>query len=68
VSNEHASTHAGSALTGAAILFVLLRLFAVAHYDWHVAFALLHTLELDDAPALSLGTFMANSHISSACS
>lgn len=66
MSNEHAPTHAGSALTGAAVLFVLLRLLAVAHYDWHVAFALLHTLELDDAPGLFLGTFMADSRISSA--
>ncbi|WP_235921885.1 hypothetical protein [Lentzea tibetensis] len=66
MSNEHAPTHAGSALTVAAVLFVLLRLLAVAHYDWHVAFALLHTLELDDAPGLFLGTFMADSRISSA--
>ncbi|WP_285749729.1 hypothetical protein [Lentzea sp. NBRC 105346] len=62
--NEHASPHALSALTGAAVLFVLLRLFSVAHYDWHTAFALLHTLELDDAPGLFLGTFMADSRIS----
>lgn len=56
--------HTGSALTGAAVLFVLLRLLAVSHYDWHTAFALLHTLELDDAPALFLGTFMADDRIS----
>src|SRR4051812_43198370 len=41
---EPAKSHAGSALTSAAVLFVLLRLLAVAHYDWHTAFALLHTL------------------------
>jgi hypothetical protein len=58
-------SHAGSALTGAAILFVLLRLLAVSHYDWHTAFALLHTLDLDDAPGLFLGTFMADYRISS---
>lgn len=56
--------HTGSALTGAAVLFVLLRLLAVSHYDWHTAFALLHTLELDDAPGLFLGTFMADERIS----
>jgi len=56
--------HTGSALTGAAVLFVLLRLLAVSHYDWHTAFALLHTLELDDAPGLFLGTFMADDRIS----
>ncbi|WP_258949156.1 hypothetical protein [Lentzea californiensis] len=58
------SKHTGSALTGAAVLFVLLRLLAVSHYDWHTAFALLHTLELDDAPGLFLGTFMADDRIS----
>ncbi|MEU7481355.1 hypothetical protein AB0A63_35635 [Lentzea sp. NPDC042327] len=56
--------HTGSAVTGAAVLFVLLRLLAVSHYDWHTAFALLHTLELDDAPGLFLGTFMADNRIS----
>jgi hypothetical protein len=57
--------HAGTVLTGAAVLFVLLRLLAVSHYDWHTAFALIHTLELDDAPGLFLGTFMADARISS---
>lgn len=56
--------HTGSALTGAAVLFVLLRLLAVSHYNWHTAFALLHTLELDDAPGLFIGTFMADDRIS----
>ncbi|WP_235926260.1 hypothetical protein [Actinokineospora pegani] len=51
-------------LTGAAALFVLLRLLAVAHYDWHTAFALLHTLDFEDAPAIFLGTFMANRVVS----
>jgi len=62
---ESAKSHAGSTLTSAAVLFVLLRLLAVSHYDWHTAFALLHTLELDDAPGLFLGTFMADTRISS---
>ncbi|MEU5690447.1 hypothetical protein [Actinosynnema sp. NPDC020468] len=56
----------GSSLTAAAVLFVLLRLLAVAHYDWHTTFALLHTLDLEDAPGLFLGTFMADERISSA--
>ncbi|WP_367131384.1 hypothetical protein [Saccharothrix sp. HUAS TT1] len=58
--------HLGTTLTGAAVLFVLLRLLAVSHYDWHTAFALLHTLDLEDAPGLFLGTFMADVGISSA--
>ncbi|MFI9813557.1 hypothetical protein [Saccharothrix variisporea] len=28
-------SHLGTALTGAAVLFVLLRVLAVSHYDWH---------------------------------
>ncbi|OLR94088.1 hypothetical protein BJP25_13550 [Actinokineospora bangkokensis] len=52
-------------MTGVAALFVLLRLLAVAHYDWHTAFALLHTLDFEDAPAIFLGTFMANEVVSS---
>ncbi|GAA1282631.1 hypothetical protein GCM10009634_29000 [Saccharothrix xinjiangensis] len=58
--------HLAPAVTAAAVMFVLLRLLAVSHYDWHVAFALLHTLDLEDAPGLFLGTFMADSRISSA--
>ena len=62
---EPAKSHAVSMLGSAAVLFVLLRLLAVSHYDWHTAFALLHTLDLDDAPGLFLGTFMADARISS---
>ena len=62
---EPAKSHAVSMLGSAAVLFVLLRLLAVSHYDWHTAFALLHTLDLDDAPGLFLGTFMADTRISS---
>ncbi|MEU4802721.1 hypothetical protein [Actinosynnema sp. NPDC023587] len=54
----------GPGLTGAAVLFVLLRLLAVSSYDWHTTFALLHTLDLEDAPGLFLGTFMADERIS----
>lgn len=56
--------HAATALTGAAVLFVLLRLLAVSRYDLHVAFAVLHSLDLEDAPGLFLGTFLADSRIS----
>ncbi len=59
-------THLGSTLTGAAVLFVLLRLLAVSEYDWHTTFALLHTLDLEDAPGLFVGTFMADQRISTA--
>jgi len=62
---EPAKAHSGTVLGSAAVLFVLLRLLAVSHYDWHTAFALLHTLDLDDAPGLFLGTFMADARISS---
>ncbi|QTR04957.1 hypothetical protein J7S33_09510 [Saccharothrix algeriensis] len=62
VTTENA--HLGTALTGGAVLFVLLRLLAVSHYDWHTTFALLHTLDLEDAPGLFLGTFMADRRIS----
>ncbi|MEJ2853633.1 MULTISPECIES: hypothetical protein [unclassified Saccharothrix] len=58
-------SHLGTTLTGAAVLFVLLRLLAVSRYDWHTTFALLHTLDLEDAPGLFLGTFMADQRISS---
>ncbi|EWC64025.1 hypothetical protein UO65_0646 [Actinokineospora spheciospongiae] len=62
---RHPGAGVASALTGAAALFVLLRLLAVSGYDWHTAFALLHTLDFEDAPAIFLGTFMANRVISS---
>ncbi|MEV0678106.1 hypothetical protein AB0I60_16485 [Actinosynnema sp. NPDC050436] len=54
----------GPGLTTAAVMFVLLRLLAVSSYDWHTTFALLHTLDLEDAPGLFLGTFMADERIS----
>lgn len=57
----------GAALTvaGLPILFVLLRLHAVARYDWHTTFPLLQTLDLTDAMGIFLGTFMADERISS---
>ncbi|KKZ73544.1 hypothetical protein VO63_12425 [Streptomyces showdoensis] len=51
-------------LTSAAFLFLLLRLFAVAGYEWHTAFAVLHTVDLNDSLGIVLGTVMASSVIS----
>ncbi|NBE53234.1 hypothetical protein GUY60_17775 [Streptomyces sp. YC537] len=48
-------------MAGAAFLFLVLRLFAVAHYDWHTAFAVLHTIDLNDSVGIVLGTVMADS-------
>ncbi|MER8046000.1 hypothetical protein [Streptomyces sp. NPDC094032] len=48
-------------MTTAVFLFLILRLFAVAGYDWHTAFAVLHTLDLDDGISIVLGTVMASS-------
>lgn len=60
------TSHADTLLvTGGAVMFVLLRLLAVSHYDWHTTFAMLHTLDLEDAPGLFLGTFMADVWVSS---
>jgi hypothetical protein len=50
----------GLTLTTAAFLFLLLRLFAVSGYQWHTAFAVLHTLDLDDSIGLVLGTVLAD--------
>ncbi|MFF0742427.1 hypothetical protein ACFYVL_18705 [Streptomyces sp. NPDC004111] len=51
----------GLTLTTAAFLFLLLRLFAVSGYQWHTAFAVLHTLDLEDSIGIVLGTVMADS-------
>ncbi|MEV7196439.1 hypothetical protein AB0N81_32265 [Streptomyces sp. NPDC093510] len=64
-SESEADGHgAGLAVTTAAFTFLLLRLFAVSGYDWHTAFAVLHTLDLDDTIGLVLGTVMADSFVS----
>ncbi|MFI0979280.1 hypothetical protein ACH4SP_20045 [Streptomyces sp. NPDC021093] len=47
-------------LTTGAFLFLLLRLFAVSGYQWHTAFAVLHTIDLDDSIGIVLGTVMAD--------
>ncbi|MET9952489.1 hypothetical protein ABZ135_13215 [Streptomyces sp. NPDC006339] len=51
----------GLTVTFAAFAFVVFRLFAVSGYDWHTAFAVLHTLDLDDTIGLVIGTVMADS-------
>nr|WP_042184526.1 hypothetical protein [Kibdelosporangium sp. MJ126-NF4]CEL16359.1 hypothetical protein [Kibdelosporangium sp. MJ126-NF4]CTQ94283.1 hypothetical protein [Kibdelosporangium sp. MJ126-NF4] len=55
------SLRTGINLGAAAVLFLLLRLFAVTDYDWHTAFAVVHTLDLHDGIAISVGTVMADS-------
>lgn len=49
----------GLSLTGAAVLFVVLRLFAVSDYDWVRAASVADTIGLDDAPRMVLATLMA---------
>lgn len=51
--------HTGLSLTGAAVLFLALRLFAVTGYDWHTAFAVAETLGIDDAATIVVGSLMA---------
>ncbi|MGW4533370.1 hypothetical protein ACWEOI_20705 [Nocardia sp. NPDC004340] len=50
----------GLSLTGAAVLFVVLRLFAVADYDWVRAASVADTIGLDDASRMVFGTMMAD--------
>ncbi|RFU43534.1 hypothetical protein DZF91_00615 [Actinomadura logoneensis] len=40
------------------LLFLLLRLLAVAHYNWDVAFALADTVNFDDVIGVVVGTFL----------
>lgn len=54
----------GLSITGAAALFLALRLFAITDYHWGSAFAVAETVELNDAPTVVVGTFMANPRIS----
>ncbi|MFE9259183.1 hypothetical protein [Streptomyces sp. NPDC006879] len=51
----------GLPLAAAAVLFLVLRLFAVSGYDWHTAFAVLHTMDLGDSIGIVIGTLMADS-------
>lgn len=58
---EQGGHRTGLTVTAAAFAFLVLRLFAVSGYNWHTAFAVLHTLDLDDTIGLVLGTVMAES-------
>lgn len=53
-------------VTTVAVLFVVLRLMAVTHYQWDQAFAVVDAINLDDAVSVVLGTFMADEAISAA--
>ncbi|MEU1429638.1 hypothetical protein ABZ412_21420 [Nocardia sp. NPDC005746] len=53
----------GLSLTGAAVLFVVLRLFAVSDYDWVRAASVADTIGLDDAPRMVLATLMADPRV-----
>ncbi len=50
---------------GVAAVFLLLRILAVSHWDWHTAFAVTHTVEFDDAIGIVFGTLMANAAFTS---
>ncbi|GIG63947.1 hypothetical protein Pen01_02420 [Phytomonospora endophytica] len=56
----------GLSLTGAAVLFLVLRLFAVTGYDWDTAFAVADAVDIGDAPSVVIGTFMADPEITAA--
>lgn len=61
------SRHGGALpLAVTAALFVVLRLFAVSGYDWHTAFAVLHTMDVDDSVSIVVGTLMADSFAAAA--
>ncbi|HEY1177836.1 MAG TPA: hypothetical protein VGF17_16900 [Phytomonospora sp.] len=55
-----ATWHTGLSFTGAAVLFLVLRLFAVTGYDWDTAFAVADAVDIGDAPSVVIGTFMAD--------
>ncbi|TDB71024.1 hypothetical protein E1264_42660 [Actinomadura sp. KC216] len=40
------------------MLFLVLRLLAVAHYDWHVAFSLAESVNFDDVIGVVVGTLL----------
>lgn len=45
---------------GAAVLFLLLRVLAISDWNWHTAFAVVHTVNFEDAIGIVFGTLMAN--------
>lgn len=44
---------------GAAVLFLLLRVMAVSHWDWSTAFALADVVDFGDAVTIIFGTLFA---------
>ncbi|WP_017538547.1 MULTISPECIES: hypothetical protein [Nocardiopsis] len=48
----------GTTAAGAAFMFILLRLMAVAHYDWGTAFGLADAVDFGDAVTIAVGTFL----------
>lgn len=48
--------------TAASVVFVflVLRVLAVADYDWRIAFAIVHTIDLNDGVAILFGSLMAS--------
>ncbi|MFE1393423.1 hypothetical protein ACFW3Z_11140 [Nocardiopsis alba] len=49
---------AGITAAGAALMFILLRLMAVTHYDWPTAFGLADAIDFGDAITIVVGTFL----------
>lgn len=45
---------------GIAALFLLLRVLVVSDWNWHTAFAVVHTVDFEDAVGIVFGTLMAN--------
>ncbi|MFC4337552.1 hypothetical protein [Salininema proteolyticum] len=45
-------------VTGAGVLFLLLRLFAVVDYNWDSAFAIAETMGVDDIPSIMFGSLL----------
>ncbi|MEV4252048.1 hypothetical protein AB0J52_02650 [Spirillospora sp. NPDC049652] len=52
------TTSRANAVALGGLLFLLLRLLAVAHYNWDVAFALADTVNFDDVIGVVVGTFL----------
>ncbi|GAB3276061.1 hypothetical protein GCM10027589_01560 [Actinocorallia lasiicapitis] len=58
--NDDDDGNAGLGITAAlaALLFVILRLLAVTHYEWESAFALSDSINFDDTLGVLIGTFL----------
>ncbi|GGC52959.1 hypothetical protein IEU95_10320 [Hoyosella rhizosphaerae] len=58
--HEKRTSTSGLVITGASalFLFLFLRLLAVSGYDWNVAFAIIHTIDLNEGFGILVGTLM----------